>query len=143
MKSSLFAILVALSVVSPIASATIAIAAPAKSVVTNSPWQPIARITPGRPYQMQILNQTGTTLEYGSTTSEFQPRKLAPGSSATVAQLPASVFMLISPVDARFNLKYTVTARNNLITVRVTQLPENQPGNTTVNVQETGGIYVY
>jgi hypothetical protein len=143
MKSSLLTIHFGLVAIAPIVNVASVHAAPAKPTITTSSWQPIARITPGRPYTMQIFNQTGTTLEYGSTTNEFQPRQLTTGKTASISKLPPSVFMLISPLDARYTLKYDVSASNNNITVRVTQLPDTEPGNTTVNVQETGAIYVY
>ncbi len=108
-----------------------------------SPWQPIARINPQKSYQVRLLNQTGIELEYSSTTNEFPPRRLAAGNNTVLTQLPLPIYLLISPVDARFNLKYSVSAVNNVVTVRVFQLPEGRPGNTTVNIQETGGIYVY
>jgi hypothetical protein len=131
-----------LSVGVPLLPASPAIAVPA-NILAADPWQPVARITPGKPYQVQIINKTGIVLEYSSTTNEFPPRKLAPSATTTVNQLPASVYLLISPLNPRFNLKYTVSTRNNLVTVTVTQLPESSPGNTTVNIQETGGIFVY
>jgi serine/threonine-protein kinase len=113
---------------------------------TNSPaypWQPIARINPQKPYQVHLVNQTGIELEYSSTTNEFPPRRLTSGNRTVLTQLPLPIYLLISPVDSRFNLKYNVSATNNVITIKVSQLPEGRPGSTTVNIQETGGIYVY
>lgn len=108
-----------------------------------SPWQPIARINPQKPYRVHLLNQTGVELEYSSTTNEFPPRRLAAGNTTTLTQLPLPIYLLISSVDSRFNLKYNVSAINNVVTIKVLQLPEDRPGSTTVNIQETGGIYVY
>ncbi|MCY7391265.1 MAG: hypothetical protein LH647_07135 [Leptolyngbyaceae cyanobacterium CAN_BIN12] len=119
-----------------------AIAAP-DNLMAASPWQPIARINPAKPFQVQINNKTGIGLEYSSTTNEFPPRKLAASGTTTLNQLPTPIYLLISPLDGRFNLKYTVSTRNNLVMVTVTQLPDSNPGNTTVNIQETGGIFVY
>lgn len=119
-----------------------AIAAPGYTM-TTSPWQPVARINPAKPFQVQILNKTGIELEYSSTTNEFPPRRLVSNANATVNQLPVPVYLLISPINPRFNLKYSVSTRNNLVVVTVTQLPESSPGNTTVNIQETGSIFVY
>jgi hypothetical protein len=119
-----------------------AISAPV-TPMANASWQPIARINPTQPYQVQIINKTGIGLEYSSTTNEFPPRRLAARATSTLNQLPTPIYLLISPLDGRFNLKYTVATRNNLVMVTVTQLPDNSPGNTTVNIQETGGIFVY
>lgn len=119
-----------------------AIAAPMPAI-TIAAWQPIARINPAKPFQVQINNKTGIGLEYSSTTNEFSPRKLAANATINLTQLPTPIYLLISPLDGRFNLKYTVSTRNNLVMVTVTQLPDSNPGNTTVNIQETGGIFVY
>ncbi|MGQ9871549.1 hypothetical protein [Leptodesmis sp.] len=117
----------------------------AQSVANSQayPWQPIARINPQKPYQVHLVNQTGIELEYSSTTNEFPPRRLASGNRTALTQLPLPIYLLISPVDSRFNLKYSVSAANNVVTIKISQLPENRPGSTTVNIQETGGIYVY
>ena len=119
-----------------------AIAAPSITL-TASPWQPVARIDPNKPFQVQIINKTGTGLEYSSTTNEFSPRTLASGATTRVSQLPTPVYLLINSLDSRFNLKYTVSTRNNLVTVTVTQLAESNPGYSTVNIQTTGGIFIY
>ncbi|MEX0271701.1 hypothetical protein AB3R30_21495 [Leptolyngbyaceae cyanobacterium UHCC 1019] len=119
-----------------------AISAPVPTM-TVAAWQPIARINPTKPFQVQIINKTRLGLEYSSTTNEFPPRKLAANATTTLKQLSAPIYLLISPLDGRFNLKYTVSTRDNLVVVTVTQLPDSNPGNTTVNVQETGGIFVY
>jgi hypothetical protein len=141
---SLFMTVASLVSVFPAGNLSRANASPQPSLVVASAFQPVARINPNQPYRVQILNQTGTVLEYSSTTNEFPPRRLNPNATATVSQLPASVYLLISPVDGRFNLKFAVSANpSNVVTVRVTQLPEEQPGNTTVNIQNTGGIYIY
>ena len=111
--------------------------------IAASPWYPVARINPNQSYTVQIQNNTGIVLDYASTTNEFAPRRLYPRNSSTVARLPLPVYLLISPINPRFNLKYSVVANKNTVIVTVTQLPNNTPGNTTVNIQETGGIFVY
>jgi serine/threonine-protein kinase len=107
------------------------------------PWQPIARINPQKPYQVHLVNQTGIELEYSSTTNEFPPRRLAASNRTVLTQLPLPIYLLINPVDSRFNLKYNVSVANNVVKIKVSQLSEDRPGSTTVNIQETGGIYIY
>ncbi|PZV16642.1 MAG: hypothetical protein DCF22_05080 [Leptolyngbya sp.] len=124
-----------------------AIAAPATTMadtkMADSSWQPVARIDPAKPYQVKIINKTGIGLEYSSTTNEFPPRKLAASGTSTLNQVPTPIYLLISPLDGRFYLNYTVSARNNVVIITVTQSPESSLGKTTVNIQETGGIFVY
>ncbi len=126
----------------PVATQFRADAVPAGAIAA-APWQPVARINPQKAYKVQIVNQTGVPLEYASTTNEFAPRRLKPGATGTLMQLPLPIYLLISPVDPRFNLKFAVATNQNVVTITVRQLPELQPGNTTVNIQQTGGIFVY
>lgn len=117
---------------------------PATSVqLTANPWQPIARIDPQKPYKIQLVNQTGLEVEYASTTNEFSPRKLAPRQSTVLTRLPLPLYLLISPVNPQYNVKNTVAAKQNLVTITIQPIPEGQPGNNTINLQTTGGIYVY
>ena len=116
---------------------------PTIPAIAASPWYPVARINPSQPFTVQIQNHTGIVLDYASTTNEFAPRRLYPRNTGTVALLSLPVYLLVSPINPRFNLKYSVTTNKNTVIVTVTQLPNNTPGNTTVNIQETGGIFVY
>lgn len=109
----------------------------------ESSWQPIARINPQKPYTVRIKNQTTVVIEYASTSNEFPPRTLQPGASGTLTKLPLPIYLLISSTDATFRVKYTVTASQNVVTINVQQLAGSSPGNTTINIQETGGIYAY
>ena len=111
--------------------------------VVAATWQPVARIDPQKNYRVQLTNQAGIVVEYASTSNEFPPRKLQPNQSTTITQLPLPIYLLISPVSPRFNLKYSVSAANNIVQVKIQRLPEKVPGNTTINIQESGGIFVY
>lgn len=127
----------------PAAASQSGLTKPSLSAIAASPWYPVARINPNQPFTIQIQNKTGIVLDDASTTNEFAPRRLYPRNTGTIALLPLPVYLLISPVNPRFNLKYSVTTNKNTVMVTVTQLPNNTPGNTTVNIQETGGIFVY
>lgn len=112
-------------------------------VITPATWQPIARISPQKPYHIRLINQTSGSLEFASTTSEFPPRKLQAGATTTLTQLPVPIYLLISPVDAAFQVRYTVFSTENVITVRILPVPEGRVGHSTLNIQENGGIYIY
>jgi len=109
----------------------------------SSTWQPIARINPKQPYTIRLTNQTAIAIEYASTSNEFPTRTVAPRATATLTKLPVPIYLLISSTDAEAKLKYTVSARQNVITINVQPLMGDAAGNTTVNIQETGGIYAY
>ncbi|MBF2025838.1 MAG: hypothetical protein IGS48_03605 [Oscillatoriales cyanobacterium C42_A2020_001] len=117
-------------------------AVPTGNIITAA-WQPVARINPQKAYKVQIVNQAGIPVEYASTSNEFAPRQLQPGATGLLTQLPLPIYLLINSVDARFNLKCSVSANQNVVTVTVRQLPDDQPGNSTVDIQKTGGIFVY
>lgn len=136
------AIAALLAIVLPGAASIQANAVPPGNMVTAA-WQPVARINPQKSYKVQIVNQSGVPLEYASTTNEFAPRSLKPGAMGTLTQLPLPVYLLISPVDPSFVVKCQVSASQNVVTVTVRQLSQGQAGNSTVNIQETGGIFVY
>jgi hypothetical protein len=116
--------------------------APASNIIPAR-WEPIARINSQKPYKIQLINQTDISLEYSSTTNEFPPRQIKPGGNIVLTQLPLPVYLLISPTNPGPNLRYSLLVQNNIVTVKITLLPENNPGNTTINIQETGGIYIY
>jgi len=111
--------------------------------VESSPWQPIARINPKQPYTVRINNQTAIAVEYASTSNEFPPRMLAPRATTTLTKLPVPIYLLISSTDASVNLTYTVSAKQNVVTINIQPLLGDSPSNSTVNIQETGGIYAY
>ncbi len=137
-----FAISALTLTVLPFVPASFTQAIPATAIAA-SPWEPVARISPQKPFRVEIINQTGINLDYSSTTNEFPPRTVASGAKTSVQQLPLPVYLLISPANPRFNLKYFVTTKDNVVTIKVLQGPDPTPGNTTVNIQETGGIFVY
>jgi hypothetical protein len=122
-----------------------AISSDAASVkqVDSSAWQPIARINPSQPYSVRLNNQTNFVVEYASTTNEFPPRTMQPRTAATLTKLPVPIYLLISAVDPEYKLQYKVSASKNVITINIQQLAGGGDGNTTVNIQETGGIYAY
>jgi hypothetical protein len=116
-------------------------------------WQPVARVDLSRPLTIKIENQTDIPLEYDfSNTRDVPPQPLAEGSSATIEeQLPIPAYLLInrssflhSSESANFNLKFeVVVSEDNVITIKVSQVDKDTPGYSTVNLHETGAIYLY
>lgn len=105
-------------------------------------WVPVARITPDKDAKIQIINQTGEVLEYLITThTDF--RDLAPGQSATLTSLEFPVFININYKRDSDNVDYSVSVdqKTNTLTVKVT--PTTGQGDRTLNVDQTGGVYLY
>lgn len=117
-------------------------------------WQPVARVDIKRPVKIQLINQTDMPLEYDFTTSrDVPPQPIKPKQTVTIQeQFPLPAYLLINPSsfiptpaagatpDLRFNV---AVSEDNIVTVTIVQAGNNDPGNTTFNLHETGAIYVY
>lgn len=105
-------------------------------------WEPLARIqNPKQSVTIELNNQTQETLEYLITTrTDF--RTLASGQKTRLiveaSKLP--VFLNINATSST-EVKYLLKVTGN--TVMVDLQPTDGPGDTTLNIQETGGIFVY
>ena len=112
-------------------------------------WQPIARVNPNKPIQINIANQTEFNLEYDLTTNrDNPPRLIFPKETTVIRSFPLPAYILINvsssePNSSQINLKYEVTTEDNEVNVKVRPAGNDTPGNTTLNLHETGAIYVY
>ncbi len=112
-------------------------------------WQPVARVNINRPIAIKLINQTEVVLEYSLTTNEAPPRQLLPRNTAVLREIPLPAYVLINPTSSnldssRVDLKYEVAVGNdNVVTVKIRQISGDIPGNTTLNIQENGAIYLY
>jgi hypothetical protein len=105
-------------------------------------WQPVALINPAQPWGIRLTNTTDITLEYSVTTSDT-PRPLEPGESATLSDLVLPVYLLINPLSADTSLEFILTVEGDVVKVGVGTRDSVTPGDTTVNINEQGGIYIY
>ena len=112
-------------------------------------WQPVARVNINRPIAIKLINQTEVVLEYSLTANEAPPRQLLPRNTAVLREIPLPAYVLINPTSSnldssRVYLKYEVAVGNdNVVTVKIRQISGDIPGNTTLNIQENGAIYLY
>ena len=112
-------------------------------------WQPVARVNINLPIAIKLINQTEVVLEYSLTTNEAPPRQLLPRNTAVLREIPLPAYVLINPTgsnpdSSRVYLKYEVAVGDdNLVTVEIRQISDDIPGNTTLNIQESGAIYLY
>lgn len=138
------ATLAAAFLISPISPVT---AAPAKSkaVSAASPapegsWIPVARVDPTQPIQLNLINKTDQPLEYLMTT-HTNARTLEAGKSVLLTSFQPPIFLNINFPDQAGTLKYQVSTEKNRITVEV--VPIHQFGDHTLNIADTGAIYLY
>ena len=112
-------------------------------------WQPVARVNINRPIAIKLINQTEVVLEYSLTTNEAPPRQLFPRNTAVLREIPLPAYVLINsassnPDHSRVNLRYEIAVSDdNVVTVKIRQISDDIPENTTLNIQETGAIYLY
>jgi hypothetical protein len=115
-------------------------------------WQPRARIELNRPTAIRLINETDVTLEYDLTTNiKPSPQQISPGKTAVLKGFPIPAYILINatnsgtnPGSSQFNLKYDVqVSQDNEILVKIRKVDRDTPGDTTINLHETGAIYIY
>jgi hypothetical protein len=113
---------------------------PTESPATEGSWVPVARVDPAKPIQLNVVNKTGQTLEYLITT-HTQARTLDPGKSVVLSNFALPIFLNINFPDQAGTVKYNVSTQKNRITVEV--VPIGQFGDHTLNIADTGAIYLY
>lgn len=114
-------------------------------------WQPTARVDLTKPLSIQIINEADVALEYDFTNiREIPPQPIEPGATITIKeQIPIPAYLLINRSSfvefaEGFNLNFDVTvSEDNVIKVIVTKVDTDTLGYSTVNLHETGAIYIY
>jgi hypothetical protein len=114
-------------------------------------WQPTARVVVNRPIVIEVKNNTDELIDYNLTTNQVaSPVKIEPGKSSSIKDFQLPAYLLINfssaTVDSsQFVLKYEVSVdeKTNTLTVKVNKAGGEVPGNRTLNISETGAIYLY
>lgn len=105
-------------------------------------WVPVARLSTDKPQRITVTNKTGVLLEYLITThTDF--RVLEPGKSATLSNIETPLFLNINPQESNYSVKYTATVDKKTNTLNVVVSLTNGEENRTLNVNETGAVYLY
>ncbi|BAZ49322.1 hypothetical protein NIES4103_19340 [Nostoc sp. NIES-4103] len=104
-------------------------------------WQPVARINPHQPLQVEVINQTHIPLQYGLTTDSA--KTLLPGNVAEMSYISLPTDVLIYPSQQEASLRYHVTKVGNTTIVKVRQLASDTPGDGSLAINRTGAIYIY
>jgi serine/threonine-protein kinase len=115
---------------------------PAKTY-NPGPWQPVARVNPEAAIQVNIINQTGVSLDYSLTTGEIEIRQVATGETAKLTYLPEDAYILINPKASQFSIQFDIKVTEENIVNIIVQPSADPSGETTVNIQSNGGIYQY
>ncbi|BCL33923.1 Spy/CpxP family protein refolding chaperone [Nostoc sp. MS1] len=104
-------------------------------------WQPVARINPDQPSQLEVINQTNVPLQYGLTTDS--PKTLLPGNFADMNYISLPSNVLIYPSQQEASVKYDVSKIGNTTVVKVRQVAGETPGDGSLTINRTGAVYVY
>ncbi|MGF1482499.1 MAG: hypothetical protein ACFB4I_23985 [Cyanophyceae cyanobacterium] len=102
-------------------------------------WQPVARVDLSRPVEVRLINQTGLDLDYGLSSDQSPPQRLAVGETVVLEGLPVPAYVLINP-ESLASIQYDVSVTDNVVSVTI---KTGDPSNTTFNINEAGAIYVY
>jgi hypothetical protein len=114
-----------------------------EAVTADAPfWVPAARLATDKPQRIEVNNKTGVTLEYLITThTDF--RTLAPGKSVTLTNFTTPVFVNINPQESNYLVAYKVSVNTKTNTLVVNVTLTNNLDNRTLNLDETGAVYLY
>jgi hypothetical protein len=102
-------------------------------------WEPLARVDVGKPFTIELKNTTAEQLEYLITThTNF--RSIAPGETVKLSRLTLPLFLNINATRS-VGVKYLLSVERNTVKVEL-RLTGGQ-GDTTLNVDDKGAIYLY
>ena len=136
------------------------IATPLSQVLAQDPpattyqsgfWQPVADFDASKKVTIQLVNQTKIPLEYGVAGKEEEPSvKIEAGKTGTVENVDNSANIAVYPgisldPDKPFLLKFEVKAdpKTNTINVNIVKAKRGFMGHRSINLQETGKVYLY
>jgi hypothetical protein len=102
-------------------------------------WEPLARVDLGKPFTIEMKNSTSERLEYLITThTNF--RSIAPGETVKLSSLTLPLFLNINATRT-VGVKYLLSVERNTVKVEL-RLTGGQ-GDTTLNIDDKGAIYLY
>ncbi|MGK7957042.1 MAG: hypothetical protein AB4063_17600 [Crocosphaera sp.] len=112
-------------------------------------WQPVSRFDTKRVVEVNIINNTDIAIEYDLTDIEtMNPQALQPEETGNLKGFGNSANIVIYPLvsdTTEFNLRYKVAVDedNNIVNVSVIKDKPSFLGHRSINLQETGAIYLY
>lgn len=89
------------------------------NVINDAPMDLYTAISGGA--RIELLRQEKTTFDFDST--------------------PINVFAY--PMTGEASLKFNTTIEGNVVTVRITQISSDTPGDGAINIKLSGEVYVY
>lgn len=143
LQSSLLGItlLYAVAITLPLTPSTVSTARALEIAQSGSTVAPIGQINPNESVTMTIVNGTSFPLFAGISGGTRVELEQGDSTNFTFDATPINVF--VYPAGQGASLKYSTTIRDNTITVQVTQVAGDTPGDGTINIRPSGSIYVF
>ncbi len=118
------------------------ISAPAQAIAqTNSLVGRVGQVDAAKPVKMTVTNKTSIPL-YAAISGGSSVDLAQQGSTTfTFNSTPINVF--VYPVTGEASLKFNTSVQGNVVTVEVTQINSDTPGDGAINIRHSGVVYVY
>ncbi len=125
----------------PIVS-TIAAPQPNSPLVAQKvPVGTVGRIAPNKPVRLVVQNGTPAALFAGISGGSRVELPVSGSNAFVFDSTPVNVF--VYPAGTAMSLKYATTISGNTVTVRVTQVGGDNPGDGSININTSGSVYVF
>ncbi|NET09629.1 MAG: hypothetical protein F6K09_25995 [Merismopedia sp. SIO2A8] len=114
-------------------------------------WVPVARVNPGQPATIVLVNDTTVPVEYSFSNTITAPEEIAPQEEIVLSNVPIPATLLINALnsaavlDFAFSPAPTTNAPNNTVTVTISLVNQQYDaiGFTAIDVDTTGALYRY
>lgn len=110
-------------------------------------WQPAIRVSPKTPLSLALTNRTKTDISYSFLDGRAAERKIAPGDRVQINKvalpLDLAVFNSVRTEIINTGIKYDLVYKPSNNELQVTVAPASNSDSTTINVDKTGGVYLY
>jgi len=117
-------------------------APPPATTYQRGPFQPLARVNPGKPVRVKLTNKASVPVDYIIVTYT-NSRRLAPGQTAQLSGFPLPAYLNINPTRDRIAVQYGVSVDAKTNTAIVEIQPSSSGGERSLNIDATGAIYAF
>ncbi|MGH2412888.1 MAG: hypothetical protein ACRDEA_04165 [Microcystaceae cyanobacterium] len=114
---------------------------PNRAIVQNVPVGTVGQVSPNEAIRMVIQNNTSVALFAGI--SGGSRVELPRGASTAFVFYSTPINVFVYPAGQAISLKYNTSVQGNTVTVQVTQVGGDTPGDGSVNINRSGAVYVF
>ncbi|GFE71405.1 hypothetical protein [Chroococcus sp. FPU101] len=110
-------------------------------VAQNVPVGTVGQVSPNQTIRVVVQNNTPVALFAGISGGTRVELPRGASTAFTFDSTPINVF--VYPDGQAISLKYDTSIQGNTVTVRVTQVGGETPGDGSVNINRSGAVYVF